>query len=538
MIEIEVNGEIIEFPDGMADADIEAVLQQEFGGQQAPAPAAPEQGPGLASRVTDALGEGISGAVEQLGGVPDTGADLSRVPPEITEAFGTPTTTPAERVQFAVGGELIPAVAEAFTDAAITGAKAVIPDDIEEAIINTSKGALDWLASTTPGRAGLAAARKGLTAYNKWSDTNPIDAQRLESVVNIATVLSPATPVTASLRTKVGEGVVAGAKKAGRQKRKDAIKDMIAPITLGGRDTKLSPAGVKTFVPDDLDQKVIEAVARVPAVSPSKAFTHNTVAIREQSKKLKVILDRRIEQAGNPAIDTTALSARLNNIADTLNDRPESFALTGDSRASAQKMIQQASRIINESDGTTLGILNSRRELDSWVRRFKPSNYDSNAESAISVANKFIRDELNRTVNAAVPDVKVSKLLEQQHLLLRGADKIENRAIREADTTIGRIRQNLEAKTGLRIPTTPIAAGLTVGALGTTAGAGAAVTLAGIIAAWKGGQMIFSPAGRELVGKMIRTIESDPTLAKTLRSDRLALVEMMKGAKDEDDPIE
>ena len=74
MIEIKLpDGSIAQFPDGMADADIEAVLQQEFGGGQAPPVAAPEAQPeqgnwlgDMAGRLGQSIGSTATGMAQGL----------------------------------------------------------------------------------------------------------------------------------------------------------------------------------------------------------------------------------------------------------------------------------------------------------------------------------------------------------------------------------------------------------------------------------------------------------------------------------------
>ena len=89
MIEIRLpDGSIAQFPDGMADADIEAVLQQEFGGG-APAPVAqPEQQPDQGNWLGDMagrLGQSVGSTLTGIG----QGATMGAYD-ELAAAVGTP----------------------------------------------------------------------------------------------------------------------------------------------------------------------------------------------------------------------------------------------------------------------------------------------------------------------------------------------------------------------------------------------------------------------------------------------------------------
>lgn len=119
MIEIQLpDGSIAQFPDGMADADIEAVLQQEFGGQATPAPIAESQREGLFPQLASGMTEGAANFLS----LPNTiEMGLRSIGPAIGNAMGGDFAYPDQSV--------LPNAGQQFMNAANSMGSMTAPTD-------------------------------------------------------------------------------------------------------------------------------------------------------------------------------------------------------------------------------------------------------------------------------------------------------------------------------------------------------------------------------------------------------------------------
>lgn len=141
MIEIKLpDGSIAQFPDGMADADIEAVLQQQFG-EQAAAPFAPPMvdasapaEPNILERMGQTIGSTFTGMAQ--------GATMGAYD-EIASALGTPLkgvenlVTGNDRIDGA--GDILPFLGRSFMDAR-EGQQALVNQAYDQAPISAAAG--------------------------------------------------------------------------------------------------------------------------------------------------------------------------------------------------------------------------------------------------------------------------------------------------------------------------------------------------------------------------------------------------------------
>lgn len=162
MIEVRLpDGSIAQFPDGMADADIEAVLQREFGGApvEAPAPPVAQQGGGLG----DILGGLGQSASSFFGGVTQ-GATMGAYD-EIASAVGAPIkgienlVTGQDKIDGL--GDVLPFLGRSFQDV-LQGQQALGQQQFEQAPAAYITGDIAGSFGSALGLAG-----KGVTTFGE-----------------------------------------------------------------------------------------------------------------------------------------------------------------------------------------------------------------------------------------------------------------------------------------------------------------------------------------------------------------------------------
>lgn len=427
-----------------------------------------------------------------------------------------------------LGGDLIPAVSNVLVDAGFTAARQFIPDSWEDAIVDHSKEAWDVVSSKPGVKEGLEMAKQGMEAYGEWAKENPMLARDLESVINIAAVAVPLARGPGA--GKAGAAIERRGQQISRNNRKAQVTKLMEPIGKKGDGTlTLNQWGTKEYVPSKWETEMNREVMRVPGFKPNRSFTENTEAVRERAKYYKDELETHIKKKKNPTIDKVQLQVGLAN---RVNAIDTDTLLVGDAAKMGRKIFKKAKKLIDKSDGTAQGILDARRELDQWLISQKGNVYDSSMESAVGVAARQIRGAMNDAVGKAVGSSRVKTLLDRQHKLLSAGDLLEAKALKEADTYIGRIIGKLEHRVGTKLPTTPLALGATIGAGAAVAGGvvPAAATVGTLLAGYKGVKWLSSGEGAQWLGRLVKAAETNPAIMPEVQ----ALVQLSQGLTPEE----
>lgn len=458
----------------------------------------------------------------------DRAVDTSNVPEDIAARFGdTAGRELGAKAQDVVSDTLVTG-AETIFNGGLAMARAILPDDWEEAIVDTSRNAWTRAMSNSTFREGIEYLKEGKASYDGWAKENPEASKRLEEIVNVGAVGAGKVPGVKT-GTNFGESVVRSADINLKNNRRAQISELLEPPAGKGQGHYEIVNGKKTYMPSEWEKDVAREVARVGDVNLRKPVTTNVNHIRDKSMKLREELDGYIIGRGNPEVDMNKIQVGLANKLNTLDSKS---LLVGDAMTSAQKVFNVAQDVLAEhADGTALGLMNARRQLDAELKRQAPNLFDANVSNGVLLATRIIREDLNEQVAKALKSKKTKDLLQRQHKLLTAADMLDAKVLKEADTRIGRIIQKIEAKTGTKIPTTPVAQA----AIGTTAAAGAAAiggipavgALGALFSAYKGGRWLFSPKGKRWLGQVIQVIESDAFLMETLGTDRAALLTLL-----------
>jgi hypothetical protein len=466
-----------------------------------------EEQPGFLERSTTRLQEMGTSIVDAFGAEDEEYYDPEKISSDIAEAYGPATRSPAEQVQEA-GSELISGVSSVLVDGGLTLVDNLIPEDWQESIADFSRSSWEYLNQSPIIREGVALAQDSLEAYEEWAKENPDYANRLEEIVNITAVARPkgTKPAGQAYDRKLAKERVTN--------RRKAVDKSLEPATPKGGDGELvlTPGrlGRYEYKPSKWERKRNNTVTQVKGYNPNKSSLHNRNELLLEAGRTKDTLTRYIVDKGNPEIDTAKLKETLTGVVDHLDTQT---LLTGDAKQKALIIFQKAEELIDASDGTATGILQARRELDSWVRKQHKSVFDADLMNATSVANKAIRDSINDAVEKATGS-SVRTLLDKQHHLLSASDVLYEKALKEANSNIGRLKQSVERAVGMKFPTTPLAAGATtvagVALLGTYPLVGA--TLAGTGGAYGLIKMLRSNQSRQFLNELRSMADAYPIL--------------------------
>lgn len=429
----------------------------------------------------------------------------------------------------------------------------VIPDQVEEFVANNVKSVMTPLLDNPATRAGIEilSGPAGFIKdkYMQWAEQNPNDAASVEGVVNVAEWLKPPSlrgPVpdtSAGILGRAGDKVYETGRKIETEATRSFLHDLITPLQtteVAKERAKRKTAnkfGTLEYTPTPDEEEVVSNLIEL-GLKDGASFTENGKVILQAVEKKHNSLDARLKKA-NVDMNKNQLILELRDIAESLQELNP--ALVGDASSSATKIFKLAEKLIKESDGTALGILNVRRKIDKELAKMGKGSYEGNKQNGIDIAKRAMRNHLNLKVAEAVPDVNVKKDLRKMHLWLRAADDVYDKAGADADLKIGRMIQNVEGATGTQAPRSAIskyvAGSLLLSGVGTYAAgylplATVAAGAGAIAYAVKRGAV--SPSGRKALGALLRETDKalkatkNSAMRKAIAADRAFVVELMK----------
>lgn len=427
----------------------------------------------------------------------------------------------------------------------------ITPDNYEWLYVNSLKEAIAPLTDNVVAEAAGKLMSSGVDWWFNFKQTNPRVAEDLEGVVNIAQVytpkaLKPPAPLPRSSRTvQLADELYGRAERQVNARRNEFVESLIQPednkpnrLERQQRRIEDPKTGELSVDLSQTEVEMREILKTTEGVAPSRSLTGNINAIDERINKISTRLDQRLRDSG-VTLDTDSVLEELQGAVDNLLET--SPTLVGDAGKVAQRIFNEAERLIRNTDGSAASLLNVRRELDKWIKKQGKDSWDGN-ENAYSIAQKSVRDVLNKLVADAAPDVDTLESLRRQHLLLLAKDRLLPKAAEELDTKLGRYMNNILRSTGTSLPRTPLARYATIAAAGTTLGGAAFTGLLPYLAA--GGIMggigytayrgTVSPKTKKMLSFLLRNTDKAmkttkvPEMKDQLALDRAFVIEMMK----------
>lgn len=405
--------------------------------------------------------------------------------------------------------------------------------------------------NTDIGQAGLEAASDGVRNWEFFRLNNPRAARNIESVVNIGMLAAPpmrgAKPVMAgppapSLLQRGAQGLRSAAAGQESQRLTTFVQDLIRPkrttavkVDEVPRTTEAGILRNKEVALSPAEQRIAQVVESVPGVSPSNTLQGNYNAITQELSTEAQSLMGTLQQS--PArISAREVEQSLNLAQQRLAQSP---TIVGDAAKTAERLIDEAKRIVARNSPDSAGLLRSRQEFDRFVQSQKSATvFDPALENALSLAVREVRQTMNALIEIKNPAVGVRESLGRQSSMYRALDNIAPKAADEYSNAALRAWQNAMRILPLRGEFNQMMA--TAAGIG---GLGAAAKFApmftslalGGLGIYAGGRMIMSPVAKRATARLIEQVDealklaTDADMIRQLRADRALLLEMTQG---------
>lgn len=475
-------------------------------------------------------------------------------------ADGEPVYSSPEQLFFITdiqsAGQVAGGVWDILGETLVLGAKGisfVTPDFIKEPIKQKWQEGVNFITNDPKSLEALKAVESGVETYGEWKKENPESALTLESVVNIGLLFAPiprgkgnpefVSSVKTPVLERAGQVMVDA---SGKQVKDRSIKkalDLIVPKSGVPEQTKeVSKLGFKYNVikPTAQEQKIVDTVAtlKIPqSASNQRSLNLIDDAIEAEAK----ILEKQVA-ASKEAISLTESFKLLDDVAANTK-ATDAFVSTNQLGRMVDDVVVKAKSLLKENPQTPLGVLKTRKKLDAYIKSYKANksafpNQD-NVETALSIALRDVRIALNTKVAQTAPKANVLARLEKQSNLYRARVPVIEKAKADASNSLGRIWQNTTGVTGIKMPSTPLAIGVTGAAL--TGWLPAIIGGVGIGIAGRGVYRgVISPELKKFLGQSLIASSKalkqakNPETIRQLRADRAVIIELLKNAKVEE----
>lgn len=505
-------GEDVQFPSDMSDEAISAAIQQDLantGPPQEPPMPISEELMGDLSTNWDELGERLGGVYERSGS-----------PSEYAQ------TTMSQGVR-------------TFGDTVGTllkhGWKA-LPDFLTEPTETSIDEFQEYMLQYPTVQDGIQAAQEGMEAYEKWKEANPYDANMAENTIDIAAVMFPRVNPIRPTAVKVVNQSALGAKVA-------RVQETLEPEPNTGPgtwdETSRATGARAVYDPTPPEIEMYEIVEAIPEYNPNRSSRKNAATVRKHVDTYKAETDRRILDNGNPQIDVNSVKEELSQQMSSILDG-DGMGLMPNAERVAERVLTEAYKIIDASDGTALGLLNARRKIDDIIRKTRGKGaYDADRINGVDAAARIARTLLNDSVIDAVPDANVHDLLNKQHQLLKAHDILNTKAIKEPKNAWGRLMKSLKDMD--LVPATVLGLGATAGTAGNLLGAGAAASIAiGAGGLYVGGKLLNPTNSKRVLGSVLEATnkainKAQKSQVAKLKADRALLLEYMRSLTEQEE---
>lgn len=527
-IQIETpDGEIVEFPSDMDEAEILAIMAEQFPPIEEQVESEEEKG--AFGRIKDNIIRRNNIANQAYA---DRRAGKITKGEEILRQAGQ-----GGGIMLDIGGEAFNAALGALGSAA----KLIAPKALEEKTAESFDEAAEYLSGSKVGKISKAGVKKVSDAYSDFSERNPRAAKNLEAMANIGMV---AAPVKVKPKGKSAKGIVGKAgdkldKAAVAQTTKQNVKyanDLVLPLQNTkqlteqvGRTTEKGLFGSKSVQLTVAEQKMANEVAKLPLKPKGTLQTNYNIIqgeVAKEAKSLAKALD------DNPVFfPRREFGKRIQDAKDILAESP---TLVGDAAITAEKIMKKYDKILKNHPSSASGLLKARKELDAWAKSQKAKVFDGK-EGAFDIALREIRNTTNDFIEEKATAVAVKDSLKKQSNLYRAMDNIAPKAAREGKNKIERAINNVKAVIPLKGDFMQTLGAFGLAGVAAKVGSPAIATGAGLYGLGKAGQLVLQPSAKKALSQLLKKtddairVTKDKDLIRQLRLDRAALVEVIEG---------
>lgn len=432
-----------------------------------------------------------------------------------------------------MAGNIVDRMASAVGNSVVTLAEAGV-DALPEPVIEYASGQWDEFLETKVAKVGINMLKEAGEFAAPYIKKYPQEAKTIMALVEAGTLAIPVSK-GADKAFEAGTKMLTEGKD---QVAKEFASELLAPINKipdATRRGKTDAEGVlqqTVYKPTETDIELGRILEGVPGTSPNRSAAYNVGRTVDEVSILRKSLDADIRRAGNPDVDVAALNRKMEEVVENFEADPETMVLTGDAKTLAEKILRHTTHLLETSDGTALGVLDARRELDSFIEVALNGAFDPTSVSARTVSTRYIRRLINDAVADAVPNVDLKGSLSHQSSLLTARDYLNDQVRAQGHNIIGRLMQNLGQThvgpvgaytlSGI-LATAGDSLGLPVGT-GQLAGAAGATVMAAYTT-WN------SATRKKVLGGLIketsRLIKTGSNVDQ-LKADRLFLIDMLQ----------
>lgn len=199
-------------------------------------------------------------------------------------------------------------------------------------------------------------------------------------------------------------------------------------VGLGGkRDFSKAITGM-----NDIKQEV----AKVPGIAEGNSKLQNLNAIHDHIGVIAEDLKGKLESS-----KVSFTPKEFNKFMTTAKSGLEdNITLVGDQQKIANKILDKFNVLVKQNGYTPSGLLEARKQLDSWVLSQKGAKvFDPALENAFSSALSAVRQGGNDFIARLVPDAGVKEALRSQSNLYRAIDTLAPQALKEGGTKLQRL---------------------------------------------------------------------------------------------------
>ena len=440
---------------------------------------------------------------------------------------------------------------------ALKGISVLVPDAIEDPIIDTMKKGFKFLFETEQGEAALEALQKGAGHWAKFEHDNPEYAKIVGGVVNTALLFAPIKTKAKvdPKNTYVGDMAIAPIERAaGTQLNKkitDRVKWLLAPeregrikdiknISLFGKDKGTKRSFFQVIQENEFELARNKLVQNIAGVKVRDSIANTANAVRNHNKK-------KAQQLLND-LDNTKISWNFpqgtrkelaERVAVLLKDKNYIKANPNTDRL-VQSTLESAYKIIAQMDNTPAGLLRARQKFDKLInKQLSDSLFDPAVMNPTNDAANAVRTAINDLVSSRVSstNVKVKQSLADQHKLWNAQNILDIKAVKESSNRIVQIWQNINPLVDIQLAVNRTAAVTTgMGAFG--AAQLFALPVAGTIVAgagiWGLTQGVLSISGKRALASTLSAIDkalsltNNKKMIRQLRIDRAYIADLMK----------
>jgi hypothetical protein len=362
---------------------------------------------------------------------------------------------------------------------ALDGISFLLPDMIEEPMLDSIKEGLDFVVNTKIGQEFSEAASKGVEEYRILKEKYPQHANTFESVVNIALLFSPVKARANSSPVKDFSRMSQNLERKGKTQIKtkafNNIEDMLMPVkkteAMANRSVEQGFGRRTVLKLTSFEQKMINEVRKVKDIKLTRSPQYNLEKINLHIERLAENLQTVLRKS-DVKINPIDIKNRIMNDIDVLLKTNTFIASNPQLLTGIKKSSETALKIIRQNESfthppgwgarlkkktpvggfhTPSSLLTARKQFDVALTKNMPKAFDASAHNIFSESTKSIRQTINNIINEAAPSAFVKKKLASQHQLYVAKDMLAPKAADAISHGLGRLYQDLSRVIGLKM---------------------------------------------------------------------------------------